>query len=417
MHQQEHSREVAAIWQHTRDAVDFSAARVVNLRTVRHKFQQWKEHLPQIEPFYAVKSNPDSRLLATLAKMGCGFDCASVREIEMALSSGVGPEKIVYANPVKDPAELSRAVAFGVRLMTFDNSDELRKIKQACPSAELLLRILVDDSMSVCKMGQKYGASSVAVPALLTLAKNLQLNIRGVSFHVGSGALDPTSFSNAVSEAKRAFFCAAELGLPNFDTLDIGGGFPGNFVPSDASSGTSFSEIAASLQSALELHFPTDGSLQVIAEPGRFFSCASQTLATQVIGRREPDNIVGGHFLNGSMESGFRYYISEGLYSSFNCVLYDHVNIAESSQPTPLSHLARKHTSHSANDVDVLNPPAFPASLWGPTCDGFDCVTPSIELPLLDVGDWLVFRNMGAYTSAAASNFNGFPNPRVIYID
>ncbi len=136
--------------------------------------------------------------------------------------------------------------------MTFDNSDELYKIKALFPEAELFLRILTDDSSSLCRLSLKFGASMDSTKGLLELAKELDLNVVGVSFHVGSGASDPQCFAKAVQDSHTVFDQAAEIGF-DLKTLDVGGGF----------SGDTFEEMASVLSEALDEHFPS--SVRIIS--------------------------------------------------------------------------------------------------------------------------------------------------------
>src|SRR5690606_18716484 len=118
-----------------------------------------------------------------LAALGTGFDCASKTEIQEILNLGVNPSRIVYAHPCKTASYLRYAAQEGVGLMTFDNVEELQKIKRIYPNARLLLRISTDDSKALCQLSLKYGAPLATVPELLQTAVELSLNVVGVSFH------------------------------------------------------------------------------------------------------------------------------------------------------------------------------------------------------------------------------------------
>jgi ornithine decarboxylase len=251
---------------------------VCDLGEVVRQYQQWKEMLPRVKPFYAVKCNPDPMVLKTLAECGTGFDCASKAEVQLALDAGVSPNQIIYANPCKQASHIRYATGKGVNVMTFDNADELYKIKQIAPYSQLVLRILTDDSKSLCRFGVKFGASLAIVPQLLQLAKELQLEIIGISFHVGSGCFDASSFTDAVELARKAFDIGASLGF-HFNLLDIGGGFPGNNPR-----GLQFRDIAATLGPCIDRLFPPH--VRIISEPGRYFVSSAYTLATNIVARR-----------------------------------------------------------------------------------------------------------------------------------
>lgn len=364
---------------------------VVDLGVVKKAAWNWNNQLPRVKAHYAVKCNPDIEIMSLIRDMGTGFDCASIAEIDMCLKMGVDPNEIIFANPCKMPSHIKCARDRGVHLMTFDNIAELDKIQRCNPEAQMVLRILTDDSQSVCRFGSKFGAPQHHVPALLRRAKELDVSVVGVSFHVGSGCLSASSFVEAVELAYETFQTATAMGF-ELTLLDIGGGFPGfdGFGPS-------FEDIATALREVLDELFPKDSGVRIIAEPGRYFTAASHTLATCVFARR--DVVLKDTPLIGETHDvQHLYYISDGVYGSFNCLLYDHASV-----------LPR-----------MLYPregPAFLANVFGPTCDSLDLVSKGALLPKLEIGDWLYFENMGSYTVAAGSEFNGFKKPGIHYID
>lgn len=336
----------------------------------------------------AVKCNPDPEILRLMAQLGNGFDCASKSEIDLALEAGVDPSRVIYAQPCKTKSYLRYAAQVGVKQMTFDNADELYKIKACFPDAELYLRILTDDSTSLCRLSMKFGASLDVARQLLELAAQLELKVVGVSFHVGSGAEDPSAFVNAVQDARLVFDQANEVGH-ELHTLDVGGGF----------SQDTFEQFAGVLGEALDSHFPPH--VRIIAEPGRYYVANAFTLAANVIARRDvPDP-------SNTSRDAFMVYLNDGVYGNFSNIIFDHQH--------PVAQILFCANGINAKGAASDN---IPYSIWGPTCDGIDVITQRIELPgLLDVGDWLYFEEMGAYTKCSATRFNGFSdNHEVIYI-
>lgn len=256
--------------------------------------------------------------------------------------------------------------------LVVDNAAELEKIASVYPDAELLLRVQTDDVESQCPMSMKFGCPVERCHTLLVHAQSLGLTVVGVSFHVGSGCSREGAFTDALSRARTVFAEALELGCP-VTVLDIGGGFPG--------SGPGFSRMAKEIVRELGC-FPA--GTRMIAEPGRFFAHAAGTLCTQVIAEAPvPDG------------SGVRYYLNDGLYGSFNCLLYDHATVTEG----PLR-------------LDDCGGEKVDAHFFGPTCDGFDSLFTK-RVPKLSPGEWLMFPKFGAYTNAAASGFNGMKAPTV----
>jgi len=360
---------------------------VVDLGTVVRKLVDWKRLLPRVTPFYAIKCNPDPMVMRILAASGIGFACASKGEIDAVLAMSVSSHRIIFANPCKQVSALKYAHEKGVLKMTFDNADELHKIARVYPSAQLVLRIAVDDSQSVCRFNTKFGARSVDHSMLLSKAIELGLDVIGVSFHVGSGCLSVDSFVDAVRRARAVFDLAESLGL-NLSFLDIGGGFPGHNTGS-----LSFEDIGSAIATALDHYFPPTAGLSIIAEPGRYFVSESHTVAVNVLAKKslpaEEASVEGPRVA---------YYVSDGVYGSFNCTMFDHAIV----EPVPLD----KKSS------DVL-----PSKIFGPTCDSIDCINQLVNIPELEIGDWIYYENMGAYTLSAASAFNGFRVPPSFYIN
>jgi len=436
-----------SIQRHLENEQDGEPFMVVDLQDLEKKVKAWRRMLPRVEPFYALKCHDDDRIVKRLVKLGVGFDCASAGEMRRVMALGAPPSKIIYAHPCKPKSHLEHAELVGVLLTTFDNEDELMKIKEMHPNAELLLRLLPDDSSAVCRLGQKFGADLETLPSLLRKAKELKLKVRGCSYHVGSGCQDIAAFSEAVHLARRAFDVATKLGF-KFDMLDIGGGFPGEAVRFWKSGSEEeeddeaevhgdaprrFPDIARQLAPTLDQLFPAKSGVRIVAEPGRYLVHSSCTLMANIIGRRITSVPIDE---SDAMQETIRYYINEGVYGSFNNIIYDHAHVdgfpvrkisKMEEVRERLSKLLQRRASSdpvgdAGDDIDVKGEfvenfdDVYESSVWGPTCDGLDCVLRNKFLPRLETGDWICFPNMGAYTVAAAAVFNGFPFATKIYV-
>ncbi|EAS30032.3 ornithine decarboxylase [Coccidioides immitis RS] len=362
---------------------------VADLGEVYRQHIRWKMNLGRVKPFYAVKCNPDPQVLRLMAHLGNGFDCASKAEIDYVLAAGVDPSRIIYAHPCKTKSYLRYAAQQGVKQMTFDNADELYKIKTMCPDAELFLRILTDDSASLCRLSMKFGASLTVTRSLLELAKDLGLNVVGVSFHVGSGAEDPTAFVKAVEDARFVFDQASDIGH-DLKVLDVGGGFCDE----------TFERFAAALSDALDTYFPPH--IRVIAEPGRYYVASAFTLAANVIARRDVSPAASDSDSATGPAEMYMIYLNDGVYGNFSNIVFDHQH--------PVAQILTKDDMASTHPVEY--------SIWGPTCDGIDVISKRVTLNgVLGVGNWLYFENMGAYTQCSATRFNGFTDKHdIIYI-
>ena len=385
--------------------VEDAAFMVCNLGPVIKQFQQWKHELPMVEPFYAVKCNPDPAIIRLLASLGCGFDCATMGEIELVLNGlgeelsfgvrGLASKSIVYANPAKMASHIKYAMDNEVRMTVFDSEDELYKIASlgGQKKFDLLLRLTTDDKSSVCKFSKKFGCPVEEAPKLLELAKSLNLHVAGVSFHVGSGCGDSSAYITALSHTRLVFEAARGLGMPAMNIVDIGGGFPGDKGGYGGPGMPTFSDLAAAVRAGIDSFSramgKAAGDVRFIAEPGRYFVSASHVLATKVYSRK------------GGQENYQALYVDDGVYGSFNNILYDHYT------PVPIKLCLKGDGSSSSGPMDEDD---IPTSIFGPTCDGLDQMC-SVEDTLLSrcaVGDWIIWENMGAYTHTASFVFNGY---------
>eukprot|EP01119_Soliformovum_irregulare_P006484 TRINITY_DN1853_c0_g1_i1.p1 TRINITY_DN1853_c0_g1~~TRINITY_DN1853_c0_g1_i1.p1 ORF type:complete len:413 (+),score=104.09 TRINITY_DN1853_c0_g1_i1:221-1459(+) len=354
---------------------------IINLGTLVRKYQEWMKELPRVKPFYAIKCNPNPALVRTLAALGVNFDCSSKSEIQQVLGCGIAASRIIYANPTKMVAHIKFAKSSGVDVMTFDNAAELQKISEHHRSSRLVLRIVVDDSNLQSPAESKFGALMDDVPDLLKLAKTLDLNVVGVSFHVGFGRQSAESFVSGIQSARQVFDIAEELGF-QLKLLDLGGGWPGS-----DSDRIKFTDIAQQIRPLIDELFPSD--IEVISEPGRFFVAESHTLIVNVFAKRQAITPEGSKEL--------LYYINDGVYQSFNCILFDNA-----MPPMTVLNPGDRHLKHRC-------------TIFGPTCDSLDCIARDIDVIELEVGDWLYFKDMGAYTTAASSPFNGFKSSQCFY--
>lgn len=366
---------------------------IVDLGKIIKQYERWTKNLPNIKPFYAIKCNPDNAIITILHKLNAGFDCASKNEITKVLSIGTLSENIIFANPIKESSQIKYARSQDIDLLTFDSESELLKIKLYHPNANLIVRIKIDDSKSLCKFGCKFGVDLDEIQKLFMLAKASELNLIGVSFHVGSNCKDLDTYYNAIKDARKAFDYAINLGF-DMTILDIGGGFPGELLEEELKDNNiiTFENIAKKIQySITEFFNPNDfPNLKIIAEPGRYFAHSSHTIILNIIGKKVKKNKDTGEIL-------FTYYLNDGIYGSFNCNIFDH------AKPNILPF----------NERDGK---LYKSIVFGPTCDSIDTISTNCMLPDLAIGEWVYVENFGAYTTAAATTFNGFHQTPSHYI-
>jgi ornithine decarboxylase len=360
---------------------------VVDHREIRRNYATFRKHLPRVQAYFAVKANPDPAIVRTLFKAGASFDVASMPEF-MIVHENIKNmpartrqdwiwDKIIYANPIKDNRTLADLDQFKP-LVTYDNLAEVEKLARFAPHAGLILRINVPNTGSVVELSSKFGAAPGEAVDLIAAAFAADLVVEGLSFHVGSQCTNFQNFVQALGIADGVFREAWDRGYDRVKILDIGGGFP---APYDAHV-RPFAELAKTLNAEFERLFPPD--MEILAEPGRFLVATACTLVVEIIGK--------------AVRNGKPcYYVNDGVYGTFSGVLFDHCQY----------HLKA-----------LRKGPSEISAVFGPTCDALDVISMAEELPTnLALGDLLVSENVGAYTLASATNFNGMPLPKVIALN
>lgn len=348
---------------------------VLSKYRVDTQWSSWKKALPRISPFYAVKCNSEPYLLQLLTNNGASFDCASLREMHSVRqcyhSYDMIPE-ILYAHPMKSKKDIYTIGHSGIQTTVVDSLEECEKLKFCDWKESTLVRIAVDDKDSKMPFSAKFGATYEEVKEI---ASKSQIPISGVSFHVGSGCENPLQYKNAIEFAEERIFHLLRKYKHNPKVIDIGGGFSSDPIV--------FEKTAKVIQDTIQ-HIPNPRSL--IAEPGRFLAQPSQDLFVKVIAKKRGQN-----------GKGWRYVIDESLYGYFSCIPFDH-------QKPGWIRVSQDNVKRSTSD----------AILFGRTCDSLDVIARG-PMEELEVGDWLYFPLMGAYTSATASEFNGFPKPELLH--
>jgi ornithine decarboxylase len=344
---------------------------ILDAAIVRNKIRRFRAAMPRVRPHYAVKANPDRRVLKVLAQEGAGFEIASTAELDLLLALGVPAAELFFSNPMKSRDSIAYAAAKGVEWFVVDSVDELRRIHEIKPDARQYLRIATPNIGSDWPLSGKFGCGVADARELVALAAKLGVDLAGVTFHVGSQCRNPENWRVALEKAKSLFEAMAKAGLkPRL--LNIGGGFPVRHVKPIPS----IEVIGAVVNEALK-NFPED--VQVVAEPGRYLVSDAGYFVCRVLGT--------------ATRAGKRWmHWDAGLFGG----------VIESSEGLKY----RVRTERSGPDVAW--------TVGGPTCDSVDVVMREEPLPSdLQEGDFIYIKNAGAYTTAYASQFNGFPLPEV----
>jgi ornithine decarboxylase len=358
---------------------------VIDHDVIRRSYAAFKKHLPKVQAYYAVKANPAPEIVRTLYRAGASFDVASLPEF-MLVHENVRRlpadqrqdfiwDKIVYANPIK-PKETLLDLDQYKPLVTFDNRAELLKIKRYAPHAGLALRLRVPNTGSMVELSSKFGCDPGEAVDLIEEAFRIGLVVEALSFHVGSQCTNFENFVQALNLSAAVMREAASRGC-EIKILDIGGGFP---VPYDRHV-KPFSALARKINAEIARLFPPD--LEILAEPGRFLVATAATSVARVIGKAVRDGRTC-------------YYINDSVYHTYSGIIFDHCRY-------PVKSFKKGKTEVCA--------------VFGQTCDGLDVISQTEELPNLEIEDLVYSINIGAYSNASATHFNGFPPAKVVHVN
>ena len=336
----------------------------------------------QLEVCFAVKCNPDSVVLKTLAGVGANFEIASAPELAPVIAAGGDATRVLYSNTVKPASHIAATYAAGVRLFAADSQAEIVKIAREAPGSGVVVRVSVDDTHSRFPLSSKFGAPLSAAVGLLRTARENGLVPSGLTFHVGSQCTDATAWAKAINALAPVLASLGHLGI-ELELLDIGGGFPARYdrpVPS-------VEEIGRHTLAALS-HLP-HRPRRIVCEPGRALVAESGIIASTIIGREQR---LGTEWV----------YLDVGAYNG----------LMESAQ-TKATWAFPLLTSRLGSAEREMR-----CTITGPTCDASDTIF--FDAPLrADVveGDRIYIGAAAAYTLCYASSFNGFPPPTPVYFD
>jgi ornithine decarboxylase len=319
---------------------------------------------------YAAKANDSPEVIEALVAAGIrAFDVASLVEIERAAK--VADAELYFMNPVKSRGAIARAYReFGVRSFAFDSDEELDKIVAETGGADdltLFLRVACPNTHSLIPLEGKFGVSSEDAPALLLRARQIARRL-GITFHVGSQAVVPAAFGEALRQIGQLIVASGVM----VDAVDIGGGFPSRYPHSDPPELASFmDEIVRAADELAVKH-----SCELLCEPGRALVAEAESVIVRVDARR-----------------GNALYVNDGAFGTLFDAAYSGFRF-----PARLVMTSRRKTK-----------PVADFTLYGPTCDSSDYLPGPFVLPAcVREGDYIEIGQVGAYGRVLANRFNGF---------
>ena len=319
---------------------------------------------------YAVKANPSPELLQILWESGVThYDVASLGEVRLVAST-LPEATLCFMHPVKAEEAIAEAYfTHGVKTFSLDTLDELEKIERATKEAtdlNLLVRLRVSSDHSKLSLAAKFGAEPTEVKALLQAARQAS-DALGICFHVGSQAMSPAAYADAMDRVRESIVDAAVT----VDIVDVGGGFPSTYPGMEPPPLETYFEVIHNTFEALPISY----SAELWCEPGRALCAEYASVLVRVEKRR-----------------GAELYINDGAYGA----LFDAAHIGW-RYPVKLLREPESDTK----------PMAF--SFYGPTCDDLDHMAGPFELPAdVQPGDYIEVGMLGAYGCAMRTGFNGF---------
>jgi ornithine decarboxylase len=358
---------------------------VVDHDELRKNYALFRKHFPRVQIYYAVKVNSDPAIVETFYKLGGSFDVASMQEFH-TVHRNIAKlpakqrqdfiwDKIIYANPIK-PVETLEELDRYKPLVTYDNHEEVKKIAKHAPHAGLALRLRVPNTGSMVELSSKFGALPGEAVELISYAHEHGLTVEGLSFHVGSQCTNPENYIQAIHLCAEVFAEAKTKGF-QLKLLDIGGGFPAAYD----SSVPKFGDLARKINHELNRLFPKE--IEILAEPGRFLVASAGSAVSKIIGKAMRNDKLC-------------YYVDDGVYHTYSGVIFDHCTYHMKSFKKGSTQLC---------------------AVFGPTCDALDTISLAEQLPDLQLGEYLFSENIGAYSAASSTHFNGFPPATVVHVN
>jgi ornithine decarboxylase len=351
---------------------------VIDCEIIRRQYRALAAALPGVDLHYALKPLPDATVVQVLAGVGAWFDLATDGEVDLVRNAGIAAARCIHTHPIKRDSDIRHALDFGIATFVVDNPDEVAKFAEYRDRVRLLVRVAFRSPEAIVDLSRKFGCDADAALDLVARAAAAGIRVSGFSFHVGSQVARPDMYVQAIDTCAGLIAESKRLDLGPIEVLDIGGGFPIDYLePAPAISG-----FCAPIRAALA---KLPAGLRIIAEPGRFICGPAGVGLSTVIGRAHRDG-------------RWWYYLDDGLYGTFSGQLYD-------------------HSRFPVEPVQPHDGPRFACVLAGPTCDSIDVVAEDLPMPELAIGELLVARQIGAYTIATATDFNFFPRARVVPVN
>lgn len=348
---------------------------IIDPEVIKENCRRIRKSFPDVEVYYAIKANPDPRILKIIHDMGCGFEVGSVRELELVLKIAGGSSSVITSHPIKTPELIRLAYQNGIQVFVVDSKTEVEKISKFAPKSRVCLRLAISNVGSKWPLTEKFGLEFEKIIPLLKYANSKKLIPYGITFHVGSQCLNKSNWVNGLEKCSQLFELAAKEGI-NLKMVNLGGGLPIEDTPETPT----IEEIGQIVSDTVRKLFGNE--IRVTIEPGRAIVGNAGILVSSVIGKAE------------RRSSNWLYLdvgVFQGLMETVGDIRY-----------------RVKTEKEGGNLKDFM--------LAGPTCDSFDKMFRCSLPDNLEIGDRIYIMDAGAYTTAYASNFDGFEIPKIYFL-
>ncbi len=351
---------------------------IIDLDIIKKNYDDLVKYFPFAKIYYAVKANPDDAVVSLLAALGSSFDVATRFELDQLLRLGVSPDRMSFGNTIKKEKDIAYFYEKGVRLYATDSITDIDKIARAAPGSKVFFRLLTEGLGADWPLSRKFGSHPDLARQLIKTAIRFGLVPHGISFHPGSQQRDVGQWSTALTTASQLMAWARDDLKVDMKMINMGGGFPANYVePTDT-----LGQYADDIKRFLDNCFKNDWPEEIIIEPGRSMAGDAGVIVAEIINiaKKSVHERYPWVFLDIGKFGGLIETLDEAIKYP---ILFEGEGTA----------------------VDVI--------LAGPTCDSMDILYEKTQYMMPEtarIGDRAYILTTGAYTQSYSSiYFNGFP--------
>ncbi len=351
---------------------------ILDLDVIRQNYENLRTYLPWSQVYYAVKANPDDAVISLLRDLGSNFDVASRYELDQLLRLGISPDRMSFGNTIKKEKDIAYFYENGVRLFVTDSISDIDKLSRAAPGSKVFFRLLTEGLGADWPLSKKFGSHPDLARQLIKTAVRFGLEPYGISFHPGSQQRDVGQWSSALAIVAQLFNWARHDLKIDLKMINMGGGFPANYVePTDT-----LQQYADDIKRFLDNSFGLVWPEKIVIEPGRSMAGDAGVIVAEIV-----------NIAKKSVHDRYPWvFLDVGKFGGL-------IETLDESIKYPI------YFEGQGSEEEII--------LAGPTCDSMDILyerTPYFMPSSAKIGDRVYILTAGAYTQSYSSiYFNGFP--------